>query len=74
MLEKLTAYLDGFLEPGILGYDCIVYHKGKCIYGAAGAYLAIDRINDITVYYAQHVWCSPIDRSRIVEIIKEELK
>ena len=33
MLEKLTSYLDSFLEKGkIPGYDCIVYHKGKCIY------------------------------------------
>ena len=32
MFSKLTQKLDGFIEMGIPGYDCIVYHKGKCVY------------------------------------------
>ncbi len=32
MFTKLTQKLDSFIELGIPGYDCIVYHKGKCVY------------------------------------------
>lgn len=41
--------------------------------GAAGAYLAIDRINDITVYYAQHLLMHPNYREDIIEYVKEAL-
>ena len=32
MFEELTKKLDSFLDLGTPGYDCAVYHKGKCIY------------------------------------------
>ena len=32
MFTNLTTLLDSFLDTGIPGYDCIVYHNGKCIY------------------------------------------
>lgn len=32
MFEELTKKLDSFLELGTPGYDCVVYHKGRCVY------------------------------------------
>lgn len=32
MFEKLTERMNDFLEMGIPGYDCVVYHKGNCVY------------------------------------------
>ena len=32
MFTKLTQKLDSFIERGIPGYDCTVYHKGECVY------------------------------------------
>ena len=32
MFSRLTEFLDSFIEAGIPGYDCIVYHKGECVY------------------------------------------
>jgi len=32
MFTKLTQKLDSFIEMGIPGYDCTVYHKGECVY------------------------------------------
>ena len=32
MFTKLTNKLDSFIEMGIPGYDCTVYHKGECVY------------------------------------------
>lgn len=32
MFTRLTEFLDSFIEAGIPGYDCIVYHKGECVY------------------------------------------
>lgn len=29
MLERLTSFLDHFLEMGLPGYDCILYQDGK---------------------------------------------
>jgi hypothetical protein len=43
--------------------------------GAAGAFLAIDTVNDITLYYAQHVVLSPVQplRGKIYTIALEEI-
>ena len=38
MFEKLTELLDSFLENGIPGYDCVVYHKGECVYRHMNGY------------------------------------
>ena len=32
MLERLSDKLDGFLERGVPGYDCAIYHRGKLVY------------------------------------------
>lgn len=32
MFSRLTEELDSYLKMGIPGYDCIVYHDGKCVY------------------------------------------
>lgn len=32
MFTELTQTADGFLELGVPGYDCAVYHKGECVY------------------------------------------
>lgn len=31
MFTKLTQKSDSFIEMGIPGYDCTVYHKGECV-------------------------------------------
>lgn len=43
--------------------------------GAAGAYLAIDKVNNLTLYYAQHVTLSPNTalRGKIYETVLEDL-
>lgn len=43
--------------------------------GAAGAYLAVDPVNDITLYYAQHVVLSPVVplRAKIYNLVLEEI-
>lgn len=38
MFEKLTKTLDMYLDLGIPGYDCVVYHKGKCVYRHRNGY------------------------------------
>lgn len=45
MLEDLTERLDGFLKFGTPGYDCAVYHNGKCIYRRFNGFS--DRENNI---------------------------
>jgi len=45
MFEKLTAKLDSFIEMGIPGYDCVVYHKGECVYRHQNGYS--DRENKV---------------------------
>ena len=47
MFTKLTQILDSYLELGIPGYDCIVYHKGECVYRRMNGYS--DRENKIPV-------------------------
>lgn len=32
MFERLTGILDRAVKSGIPGCDCVVYHKGKCVY------------------------------------------
>lgn len=38
MFTPLTQKLDRVLEMGIPGYDCIVLHKGECVYRHGGGY------------------------------------
>lgn len=32
MFAKVIEFMDSFLEMGVPGYDCIIYHKGKCVF------------------------------------------
>lgn len=32
MFENLTKVLEDFVDQGVPGCDCVVYHKGKCVY------------------------------------------
>lgn len=32
MFQKLNEYLDRFAKLGIPGYDCVIYHRGSCVY------------------------------------------
>lgn len=42
--------------------------------GAAGAYLAIDPKNELSIFYAQHVFCyHNRDRDQIIKLVKEAL-
>ena len=47
MFEELTNILDGFLDDGIPGYDCIVLHKGNVLYRHMNGYS--DKENKIPV-------------------------
>ena len=38
MFTELTKKLDSFIELGIPGYDCIVYHNGECVYHHQNGY------------------------------------
>ena len=74
-LETYTAEGYGYG----LGVRCPLNDNIKTDFGwggAAGAYLAIDRESQITIYYAQHVTSSPVQpiRSQILPIIQEILK
>lgn len=42
MFTKLTAYLDSFLGMGIPGYDCAIYHHGKCVYRHMNGYADLE--------------------------------
>ena len=42
MFTRLTEFLDSFIEAGIPGYDCIVYHKGECVYRHWNGYSDIE--------------------------------
>ena len=43
MFTKLTEKLDSFLDMHLPWYDCIVYHKGKCVYRHANGFLDLEK-------------------------------
>jgi len=47
MFTKLTQKLESFIKLGIPGYDCVVYHKGKCVYRHQNGYS--DRENKVVM-------------------------
>lgn len=47
MFAKVVQELDGFLELGIPGYDCAVYHKGKCVFRHFNGYS--DAVNKVPI-------------------------
>lgn len=32
MFSELSRFLDHFLEMGVPGYDCVIYHHGECVF------------------------------------------
>lgn len=32
MFSELSRFLDQFLELGVPGYDCVIYHHGECVF------------------------------------------
>ena len=70
-----------FAKPGYgygLGVRTALPESGKHDFGwggAAGAYLAIDKVNNLTVFYAQHVVLSPNTslRPKVYETVLEDL-
>jgi len=32
MFSELSRFLDRFLELGVPGYDCVIYHHGECVF------------------------------------------
>ncbi|MBR4061202.1 MAG: beta-lactamase family protein [Lachnospiraceae bacterium] len=44
MFTKLTEFLDDFIKAGIPGYDCIVLHKGQCVYRRCNGYSDVENI------------------------------
>ena len=45
MFTKLSQKLYSFIEMGVPGYDCVIYHKGECVYRKYNGYS--DRENKI---------------------------
>ena len=43
MFTKLKNLMDGFMEMGVPGYDCIVYHKGECVYREMNGYTDLEK-------------------------------
>ncbi len=72
--QRRTCWVEGYgYGLGVRcpkeGFDVTDFGWG----GAAGAYLAIDRENEFTIFYAQHLLATPaeIKRGGLVEIIKK---
>ena len=42
MFEKLSRLLDSFLDMGIPGYDCVVWHKGREVFRRFGGYSSVE--------------------------------
>lgn len=43
MFSRLIEFMDSFLDMGIPGYDCAVYHKGKCVFRHMNGYSDIEK-------------------------------
>ena len=46
--EKLTKYLDSFLDMGVPGYDTAVYVKGECVYRRSNGYANLEKKTPFT--------------------------
>lgn len=42
MFSKLSKLLDSFLEQGIPGYDCVIYHKGQEVFRQYGGFSSLE--------------------------------
>ncbi|MDE7313526.1 MAG: beta-lactamase family protein [Eubacterium sp.] len=45
---EMTAFLDGFLNLGTPGFDCIVYHRGNCVYRHRRGYRDYENTQEVT--------------------------
>ncbi len=43
MFTKLKEFMDSFLEMGVPGYDCIIYHKGECVARIMNGYSDLEK-------------------------------
>ncbi len=70
MFERLTQHLDQFLEAGIPGYDCIVYHKGKCVYRHWSGYTDLKKTSPMTGKELYNIYsCSkPITCTAVLQL------
>ncbi len=72
MFEPLTRHLDQFLEAGIPGYDCVVYHKGKCVYRHWAGYTDLEKKNPMTGRELYNIYsCSkPITCTAVLQLVE----
>ncbi len=72
MFEALTKHLDQFLEAGIPGYDCIIYHKGKCIYRHWAGYQDLEKTVPMTGKELYNIYsCSkPITCTAALQLVE----
>ena len=40
--DSVKEFLDSFLETGLPGFDCVVYHEGKCVLRHMGGYASVE--------------------------------
>lgn len=43
MFTRLKELMDSFLEMGVPGYDCIIYHKGECVVRIMNGYSDLEK-------------------------------
>ncbi len=72
MFEPLTRHLDQFLEAGVPGYDCIVYHKGKCVYRHWAGYSDLEKTVPMTGRELYNIYsCSkPITCTAVLQLVE----
>lgn len=72
MFEPLTRHLDQFLEAGVPGYDCIVYHKGKCVYRHWAGYRDLEKTAPMTGKELYNIYsCSkPITCTAVLQLVE----
>ena len=40
--DSVKEFLDTFLETGLPGFDCVVYHEGECVLRHWGGYASVE--------------------------------
>ncbi len=72
MFAALTKHLNQFLEAGIPGYDCVVYHKGSCIYRHWAGYTDLQKHDPVTGKELYNIYsCSkPITCTAALQLVE----
>ncbi len=72
MFEPLTRHLDQFLAAGVPGYDCIVYHKGECVYRHWAGYTDLEKKKPMTGKELYNIYsCSkPITCTAALQLVE----